>query len=241
MSNNTLEYIEYYEGLLPMEYQLPNAQGTIGALAELALMPQGHNVVTDNEGDIVFDNEGKVVYDSDYGEIMPLAIPQAFVLANAVGQQLQFLGKLVGAQNFGLNLSGQSVTLSDSDYRLLIFAVAARNQLRATNGNIDVFLNQYFNGILGVTDQLGMAMSFTYFPKLGTVPWAELFITQGYLPRPLGVQANINYTYPVTGPFFALIGEDQAALQPNAVGLDSETGSLVGYVMAENWQVSFPY
>jgi hypothetical protein len=240
MSNNTQEYINYYIGLLPMEYQLPNAQGTIGALAELALMPQGHNVVTDSDDDIVFSGDD-VVYDSDYGEIMPLAIPQAFVLANAEGQQLQFLGKIVGAQNFGLNLSGQFITLTDAQYRLLIYAVAARNQLRATNGNIDVFLNQYFSGILTVTDQLGMAMTFNYLPEFGTVPWAELFITQGYLPRPLGVQANIVYTYPVTGPFFALIGEDQAALQPNAVGLDSETGSLTGYVMAENWTIPFPY
>lgn len=240
MSNNTQEYISYYEGLLPMEYQLPNAQGTIAALAELALMPQGHNVVTDNEGDIIFAGD-EPVFDSDYGQIMPLAIPQAFVLANAVGQQLQFLGKLVGALNFGLNISGQFITLTDAQYSLLIFAVAARNQLRATNGNIDVFLNQYFSGILICVDQLGMAMSFTYLPPLGSVPWAELFITQGHLPRDLGVQANINYTYPVTGPFFALIGEDQAAIQPNAVGLDSETGSLVGYMMAESWTIPFPY
>lgn len=237
---STQDYIDYYTGLLPMEYQLPNAQGTIATLAELALMPQGHNVVVDGEGNIVFSGDD-VVYDSPYGEIMPLAIPQAFVLATAVGQQLQFLGRIVGAQNYGLDLSGQFVTLTDDEYRLLIYAVAARNQLRATNGKIDVFLNQYFSGILEVTDQLGMAMSFNFIPQIGTVLWAELFITQGYLPRPLGVQANINYTYPVTGPFFALIGEDQAAPQANSVGLDSETGSLVGYVMAENWQIPFPY
>ena len=236
----TQDYISYYQGLLPMEYQLPNAQGTIATLAELALMPQGHNVVVDGEGNIVFSGDD-VVYDSPYGEIMPLAIPQAFVLATAVGQQLQFLGRIGGAQNYGLALSGQFVTLTDDEYRLLIYAVAARNQLRATNGKIDVFLNQYFSGILEVTDQLGMAMSFNFIPQIGTVLWAELFITQGYLPRPLGVQANINYTYPVTGPFFALIGEDQAVPQSNTVGLDSETGNLVGYVMAENWQIPFPY
>ena len=184
----TQDYISYYQGLLPMEYQLPNAQGTIATLAELALMPQGHNVVVDGEGNIVFSGDD-VVYDSPYGEIMPLAIPQAFVLATAVGQQLQFLGRIVGAQNYGLALS----------------------------------------------------MSFNFIPQIGTVLWAELFITQGYLPRPLGVQANINYTYPVTGPFFALIGEDQAVPQSNTVGLDSETGNLVGYVMAENWQIPFPY
>lgn len=238
----TAEYLAYYSSLLPSQYgQQPNAVATIQLLAALALMPQGGNVLTDNEGNILFDNEGNVITDSDYGELMGLALGEAFNINNAVGQQLQFLGLLVGVEDSGYNLSGQYVTLSDDDYRKLILAVAGWNQLRGTNQAVDVFINQYFNGILTYTDQLNMGMSFTYLPVLGSVLWAELFITGKFLPRPLGVQANIVYTFPVTGPFFSFIGEDQAAPWANTVGLDSETGSLVGYVMVENWQITFPY
>jgi hypothetical protein len=210
------QYIDYYANLLPAEYRsLPNAFATIETLAALGLLTMGGDVVVDPaSGDPVFDM-GELVVDGPYTGILPLALAQAFNIQTAVGQQLQFLGETIGAVNSGLNLSGQFVTLSDSDYRLLLQAVSARNFLRATNAAIDTFLQKFFPGIITVQDMGFMHMSVQYKASLGSKLWAELFITQGFLPRPLGVAASAVVI--ASGPFFGLrryLSGPQATVRP---------------------------
>ena len=217
----TQDLLNYYSGLLPAQYRnLPNASQTIQTLAALALMPQGGNVIVDGNGNPMFDN-GQLVIDMPFGQLLPLAVAQAFSIQTAVGQQLQFIGKLIGASNNGLNLSGQLVTLSDSDYRLLLQAVGARNFLRATSAAIDLFLQQFFPGILTVQDNRNMHITFNYLVSLGSKNWAELFITQGFLPRPLGVGYAILYTNPLTGPFFGF----KTTIDPAPAGVGGYTSS----------------
>lgn len=167
------ELIDYYANLLPKQYVTqPNAFATIELLAELGLMPQ--NIGVDINAD----------------PILPLAIIPAFNIQTAVGQQLEFMAESIGGSRYGTNLSGQAVTLNDSDYRLLLQAVQARNYLRATTAEIDSFISRFFSGILRVRDEQEMRMSYTYLATLGTQNWAELFITQKFLPRPLGVEMD---------------------------------------------------
>ena len=183
----TQDYLNYYVNLLPSQFKSqPNAVATIQTLAGLGLLPQGGNVVVDGDGNPLFDN-GQLVIDTPYGELMTLALANAFNIQTAVGQQLQFLSETVGASNSGYNLLGQFVTLSDTDFRSLLQAVSARNFLVGTTPNIVKFMKQFFNGVITVIDEKQMHMTFVYNEPLGSTNWIELFITQGFLPRPLGV------------------------------------------------------
>lgn len=190
---NTTEFQNYYSALLPLQFQKPNAIATIETEVYPVLMPQDGGLVTDNEGDIVTDSEGYpvTVLDPDAAPILPLALLPAFNLATAVGQQLQFIAEGIGAKNYGYNLSGQYVTLPDSQYRLLLAAVQGKNYLVATTAAIQAFVAQYFSGIMRVRDETEMRVSYTYLAPLGSLPWAELFISQGFLPRPLGVEMGL--------------------------------------------------
>ena len=188
------ELLQYYANTLPKQYvTLPNAYQTIEALAYIGVMPQDGGLVYDIEGNVVTDPFTRTVVtveDINDKPILPLAIAPAFNIATAVGQQLDFLAEGIGAIRSGNLISGQAVTLNDSDYRLLLQAVQARNYLRATLAQIQAFVARYFPGILRVTDQLNMGMSYNLLIPLGSLPWVELFITQGFLPRPLGVQMS---------------------------------------------------
>ncbi len=192
---NTTEFQNYYSALLPLQFQKPNAIATIETEVYPVLMPQDGGLVTDNEGDIVTDSEGYpvTVLDPDAAPILPLALLPAFNLATAVGQQLQFIAEGIGAKNYGYNLSGQYVTLPDSQYRLLLAAVQGKNYLVATTAAIQSYVAQYFSGILRVKDELDMRMS--YQVLVSSIPnWVALFISQGFLPRPLGVALSLTTT-----------------------------------------------
>lgn len=227
----TYDLLSYYDQLLPAQYRSqPKAVATIDTLAALALMPQGGNVVVDNEGDPTFDSHGNVITDSPFGEILPLAVSEAFDIKTAEGQQLQFIGESIGAKNQGYNLSGQYVVLSDSDYRLLLQAAGAKNFLRATLPQIVKFMVQFFTGIMTVTDLRFMHMSFTYLQPLGSLPWAELFITQGFLPIPLGVGYSLIKPTVPTGPFFGFTSTVEPA-PSTTVGFSTTLADTAGFVL----------
>ncbi|HVN66754.1 MAG TPA: DUF2612 domain-containing protein [Candidatus Sulfotelmatobacter sp.] len=228
----TDELLAYYANLLPAQYRTQaNAVQTIETLAALALMPQGGNVMVDGNGDPMFNN-GQLVVDSPYGLLLPLAVAQAFNIATAEGQQLQFLAQQIGAKNSGFNLSGEFVTLADPDFRLLLQAAGARKFMRATGANIDTFLNQFFSNFLTITDNLNMHVSYTYTADLGSKNWAELFITQGFLPTPLAVGYTI-IRLPAVGPYFGFQSTVQQA--PSWVsGLCSAADPRPGIVLNTN-------
>lgn len=236
----TDQILAYYAGLLPAQFKsLPNAQQTIEVLAALAIMPQGGNVVVDGQtGDPVFVN-GQLVVDGPYGDSIAVAVSQAFNIATAQGQQLKFLAEQIGASNTGLNLSGQQVTLSDQDFRLLLQAAGARNFLRATGPAIDLFLFQFFQGILTREDNFNMHVTFNYFATLGSKNWAELFITQGFLPRGLAVGYAIAYVNPLTGPFFGFTSTISPA-GPGVGGMTPAASPLTGSYMNSTEILSVP-
>lgn len=201
------ELLEYYSDTLPKEYlEQPNAVATIQALAYLGLLPQDGGLVYDLDGNVVTDVDGSpvTVYNIDDRPILPLAIIPAFDINTAVGEQLRFIAEGTGAKSSGYNLSGQFVELSDDEFRLLLKAVSARNYMRATTQAITSFIFQFFPDILRVKDNLSMHMSYLYLVPLGSLPWVELFITQGFLPRPLGVASVLIYGFPTDSVFFGL-------------------------------------
>jgi len=186
--STTQEYLTYYANTLPAQYRtFPKARDTIKTLAALAIMPQGGNYLTDQNGNALTDATGTYLTDVAIEPILPLALANAFDVTTAVGQQLNFLAELVGCSRTGYTLSGQFVSLSDANFSLLIQAKGAYNRLRGTTQAIQAFVAQYFTGILRVTDNLNMRMTYTLLIPLNSLQWVELFISQGFLPRPLGV------------------------------------------------------
>ena len=191
---NTTQFTEYYGNLLIKEFiTQPKAYATIELLAYMGLMPQDGGVVTDNEGDVLPDNEGHpiTVLDPDAAPILPLAITSAFNIQTAVGQQLQFLAESVGVTNFGFNLQGQLVILTDAQFRILLQAASGRNYLTATLPAIMAWVLKYFSAGLQVFDNLNMSMTYYYSYAFGSNLPLELLITAGLLPRPLGVKSQI--------------------------------------------------
>lgn len=199
------ELFDYYANTLPAQYrEQPNAYATIALLAYLALLPQDGGPIYDLDGNIIIDIDLTPVtsLDPNARPILPLAITEAFDIDTAVGQQLDFIAEAIGAKRSGYNLLGQWVTLDEDDYRILLKAVSSRNYLVATTPNIVKFITSFFSGILTVKDDKNMHMTFLYLATLGTVPWAELFITQGFLPRPLAVGISIANINPYPGVLF---------------------------------------
>jgi len=231
--DTTQEQIDYYANLLPKEYvTLPNAYATIQALAEMALMPQGGNYLTDRNGNALTDVPGNLFIDGPFIEpILPLALSEAFELPNAEGVQLEILAQAVGVQRSGFNLLGQYITLSDAQFRLLIQAASARNFLRATTQAIQAFIFQFFSGILQVVDDQRMHMTFFYLIQKGSLPWVDLFITGGLLPRPLGVGISIVYLYPYPSTNFFGVRTTIAPAPSYVSQISTVTVPLTGRVL----------
>lgn len=190
------ELLKYYSNLLPNQYLTQaNAVATVQALAYLGLMPQDGGLVYDPiDGSVVTDpitGEPVTVLDPDARPILPLAILPAFDINTAVGQQLKFLAQASGVTNTGFDLFGNNVTLDNDQFRILVRMAVARNYIRATLPEILHFVLTYFPGILTVMDDLFMNMTYYYSAPIGSNLPAEMFINQGLLPRPLGVNADV--------------------------------------------------
>lgn len=107
----------------------------------------------------------------------------------AVGVQLDILGKYVGVVRTGFGPTGP-ISLSDSDFLKLIQMAIISNFSGSSLSDIVGFLNQYFPGQIHVIDEANTApMQMTYV--IGSVYFSsgllDLFISEGLLPRPMGV------------------------------------------------------
>lgn len=196
----TQELIDYYSGLLIRQYLgLPKATQNIEAIVGPLLVPQGHDILTDNEGNAITDNEGNVLFDNAIEPIIPLAIAQAFDIDTAIGNQLLIIGKYVGVNNVGQDFSG-FVNLTDDQLRQLIKIVAVRNILKGSTLAINNFIFEFFSGTLEVFDDLSMHMTYYYSQPNGGNIVAEVFIKLGILPKPLGVGMTlINFGFDYFG------------------------------------------
>jgi hypothetical protein len=193
------ETIKYYSDLLIRQYRMkPKAVADIQAEVTPIIMPM-----------------------SD-GNILPLAVQNAFDMDTAVGVQLDTLGTYIGVTRQGSTFSG-STTLGDEDYKKLLHIVAQRNVLRADLSSIQDFFYNNFRGLFQVTDNLNMNMTYTYLGKTGENIVAEFFIEGGFLPVPSCVYGDLTYTVDYFG-----FDEDPKALgfaeDSGMVGFDSSVG-----------------
>lgn len=128
---------------------------------------------------------------------LPNAVQEAFTLGTATGVQLDVIGKYVGVSRTGRGFSS-TITLSDADFLLLIQMAIIRNSEGSSLAEIQALLHQYFNNELFVFDYKNMHMSYLMDSSVGSQDLAELFVTEGLLPKPMGVQlAALIYHHPV--------------------------------------------
>lgn len=155
----TQEIIDYYADLIILQYLgEPKAYATIQTLVDPVIMEQ-----------------------------LPVAVQNAFSLDTAVGVQLDVLGKYQGVVRNGMGFDGP-ITLNDSDFRVFIKLAIATNQSGSSLYDIQNILNIFFPGSILVFDHQNMRMSYFIDSDIGSQDLIQLFITEGLLPKPMGVQ-----------------------------------------------------
>lgn len=153
------EIITYYANLLIIQYrQKAKAYATIQAVVQPVIM----------------DN-------------LPLQVQAAFSVDSAIGVQLDILGKYVGASRTNLTFSGQ-VTLGDGDFRTLVRLKIVQNNSGSSLKDIQTLLSTFLPGAFLVFDYKDMTMGYVFSSIFGTRQLAEIFVRQGLLPKPMGVQ-----------------------------------------------------
>jgi hypothetical protein len=121
------------------------------------------------------------------------SIQNAFNLADAVGVQLDIVGKYAGVTRYAQDFSG-SVTLGDSDFRTLIKLKIVRNNVIGSLSGVDILLYNAFGDDLQVFDYANMHISYLLNTAAVSEQLAQIFIKQNLLPKPLGVAlSNVVY------------------------------------------------
>lgn len=153
------ELIDYYTGLLIIQYSdKAKAVDTIALLVQQAVIEQ-----------------------------LPEQVRDAFDLDSAVGVQLDTLAKYVGVTRSGRTFNSY-ITLNDDDFRSLIMIGIAKNYSQSSLYDIQELLNIYFPQTLLVFDYQNMSMSYLFDAVIGSENLAEMFVVNGLLPKPQGVQ-----------------------------------------------------
>lgn len=132
---------------------------------------------------------------------LPLQVQNAFTFGQAVGTQLDTLGKYAGVSRNGFGFTGP-ISLDDADFTKLIQLATIQNNSGSSLATIQNLLNTFFPGEILVFDYQTMRMSYLISSSVGTQPLVQLFVTEGLLPKPMGVElASVIYA-PVITTFF---------------------------------------
>lgn len=133
---------------------------------------------------------------------IPIAIQNAFNIDTAVGEQLDWIGKYVGATRVNYVQGGQ-VTLVDSDYRVLIKMLVIKNNSGSSLGTIQALLQANFGNLISVFDNQSMGLAYTIVETLGNPALLEVLSYNDYLPRPMAVEVSVTivpvFDYPLFG------------------------------------------
>jgi hypothetical protein len=172
----TQQLLDYYVNLLILQYKgKPRAEATVEAVVNMVLMDQ-----------------------------LPLEVENGFNLETCVGDQLDVLGKYIGAPRL-TNTEDGPVNLSDADYRSLLRLVAIKNSSGSSLFEIVNLLGQYFPNIFRVTDSGIMQLNYLISTTIGSSELLSALVYGDFLPRPMGVSISITPIVPSPFPFFGFI------------------------------------
>lgn len=173
--DNTEKFIDlvaYYAAQLIYQYiDKPKAKATIEAMAEMTMQPQTYDVAHPDP-------------------ILPLAVLNGFNLIGdnlAIGVQLDIIGKYAGVKRSYYGLSS-NITLNDFDFSQLIKMAINKNSSQSSLAAIQEFIHNFFPGQMLVYDYANMSMAYVLSQNMGSSDLIQLFITQGLLPKPMGVR-----------------------------------------------------
>lgn len=121
-----------------------------------------------------------------YVDDLALELRNAFDIETAVGVQLDILAKYVGVTRDGY-VGGNNITLDDDDFRQLIKLAQAKNTSGSSLFDIDNLLEEFFNNQIFVIDYQTMRLSYMLDSGLGSTDFVHMAISQGLLPKPMGV------------------------------------------------------
>lgn len=204
------EIIDYYSDLLIMQYKgKPKAQAHIEALADMCIM------------------------DNISSQIM-----NAYEIGSAKGVQLDVLGKYAGVERTGYTFTKQ-VTLNDDDFTKLIKLAIIKNNSNSDLLSIITLLQEYFFGQIYVFDYQGMRMSYYISSSIASQDLAEMFISQGLLPKPMGVTLSATVRYPTLDGFFGYRSY-QSDMYNNAPYSSYEDQSQAGPWLQYEFQIGKP-
>lgn len=179
---STVDIVEYYSNLLIFQYSnKPKAVATIKATVTPIIMDQ-----------------------------LPLTVQDAFDLDTAIGYQLDTIAKYVGVSRSGNGFNGP-ITLDDSDFLALIKLGIIRNNFGSSLSTIQDFLATYFLNEILVFDYANMHINYLISSAVGSQNLAQLFITEGLLPKPMGVGLGTLIYAPIINTFFGFRTYDIAA------------------------------
>lgn len=145
---------------------------------------------------------------------LPIAVQNAFNLSGpntAQGVQLDVLGKYAGVSRNGNGFTGP-ITLSDADFLTLIQLATITNSAGSDLATIQNLLFQFFPNEVLVFDYQDMRMSYLITSSIGSQNLVQLFVTEGLLPKPMGVQLATTIYVPVITSFFGFRTYDLPAL-----------------------------
>lgn len=179
----TQELINYYANLLILQYlQKPKAYTSIQASATPIIMAQSDLTQ----------------------ETLPLAVQDGYNLTGsdlAIGLQLNTLGKYAGVSRSGSGFFGP-ITLDDSDFATLIQIAILTNSAGSSLATIQSLLQQFFPNEVLVFDYQTMRMSYLISSSIGSQDLIQLVVSEGLLPKPMGVELAATIYAPVIDRFF---------------------------------------
>lgn len=161
-------------------------------------------------------------------QTLPIAVQNAFDPATAVGVQLDTLGKYQGVTRYGNNFLGQPIALTDSDFRILLQFAIIRNVAGSSLSVIQDLLHQFFPGQVFVFDYANMHMSYLVDSDIGSQDLMQMLLSQGLLPKPMGVQLTTTIYTPDL-QFFGMLSAPvvvQYATQ-NSLSIDQAAEELL--------------
>lgn len=168
---------------------------TVGVALSLSLDPSS----TISDG-----STASVMTCTETDETLPLAVQNGFNLTGddtAVGAQLDALGKYAGVSRTGRGFTTQ-ITLDDTDFLSLIRMAIVQNNSGSSLATIQALLAQFFPDQMLVFDYKNMRMSYLVSEAVGSQELIQLFITEGLLPKPMGVQLALVIYAPDIYNFF---------------------------------------
>lgn len=136
---------------------------------------------------------------------LPVAVQNAYNVTGpnpAQGVQLDVIGKYCGVTRTGSGIGGTTITLDDADFLTLIQFAIIKNNAGSSLATIQALLFQFFPGEVLVFDYANMQMSYLINSTIGSQNLAQLLVSEGLLPKPMGVQlAAVIYVPDITNLF----------------------------------------